>query len=57
MDGEEEPHEGLHGASLNELFIKSTYKSMSWDMEVAGIEPASANPPPSALHAYPCHWF
>ena len=26
-------------------------------VEAAGIEPASVNPLPSALHVYPTHWF
>jgi|GEM_PF-2836069 len=25
-----EPHEGLHGALSNDLFIKSTYKTMTY---------------------------
>ena len=30
---------------------------VSYLVETAGIEPASANPPPSALHAYPSLLF
>ena len=52
-----------HKKTLKTLILKGFWDFLGlkieaenrYVVEVAGIEPASANPPPSALHAYPCH--